>query len=199
MAGTTWNPADRTNITLSLGNLRAATTAGGASGVRGIASQAAGKFYWEYTYTTVNTNSLCCGIALSTGSLTAPGTGTAVVTRLAGTIQVNAVSVGGAIGAIPGGGVVGIAVDFAAQLIWFRLGAAGNWNGSGTANPATGAGGVSISTISSGPLFPLMSGSTSDALTANFGDSAFSGAVPSGFVAGFPAAGTAGPRQSLVA
>jgi hypothetical protein len=36
-------------------------------------------------------------------------------------------------------------------------------------------------------LFAFMSGAALDQVTANFGDTAFSGAVPSGFNAGFPA------------
>lgn len=43
-------------------------------------------------------------------------------------------------------------VDDGGKLLWIRIGAAGDWNGSGTANPATGAGGVDISDL--GAVFP---------------------------------------------
>jgi len=80
--------------------------------------------------------------------------------------------------------VIGIAVDFSGQLIWFRVAPAGSWNGSGTANPATGVDGISISVIA-GSRFPTMTGQGGDAITANFGASAFTGVVPSGFTSGF--------------
>lgn len=43
----------------------------------------------------------------------------------------------------PSGHTVCIAVDFDNDKLWYRLDG-GNWNGSGTANPATGTGGISI-------------------------------------------------------
>jgi hypothetical protein len=104
---------------------------------------------------------------------------------LTGNISVNGSATGFNLGLIAASAVIGIAVDFGSQLIWFRIAPSGNWNGNGTANPATGVNGASISTIT-GSFFPLMAGSTSDKVTANFGDIAFSGAVPSGFVAGWP-------------
>jgi hypothetical protein len=44
------------------------------------------------------------------------------------------------------GSVVDVAVDLGGAVIWFRV-SGGNWNNSGTANPATGTGGVSLSTM----------------------------------------------------
>src|SRR5262249_52287183 len=84
------------------------------------------------------------------------------------------------------GAVICIAVDVSAALIWFRVGAAGQWNASGTANPATGVGGFSISSITSAGIFALWAAATygPDAGTANFGGSAFVGTPPSGFTAG---------------
>ena len=85
------------------------------------------------------------------------------------------------------GNVIGMAVDLTARLIWFRVAPAGNWNTNASYNPATGIGGVDISAIA-GALFPLYSPYTlNDAMTANSGASAFSGAVPAGFTAGWPA------------
>jgi Collagen triple helix repeat (20 copies) len=181
---TTWSTSDLISVALSGGNL-VATVIGGGGGVRTFDAHNSGKYYFEITYTTVNTNSLSCGIGLASTNLTALGAGAANVARTTGLIIVNGVGSGSSIGVITPGSVVGIAVDLTAQLIWFRLGASGNWNGSGTANPATGAGGVSISAISSGLLYPLMTGASGDAVTANFGASAFSGAVPLGFANGW--------------
>lgn len=191
MANTTWNPADLSNTTLSGGNLIADTTVA-TGGVRSIVSRSSGKYYWENTYTTFSSNSLTCGISLASASLASPAAGAARVVRSTGNINVNAVDTGVSISSGVGlaqGSVICIAVDFTAQLIWFRLGAAGQWNGSGTANPATATGGQSIAAISTGPLFAMMSGQL-DKVTANFGDSAFTGAVPSGFTSGFPPSAT---------
>jgi hypothetical protein len=198
---TTWNPADLVNTTLSGGNLVAATTAG-IGGVRSVHSLSAGKYYWENTYTALSSNTLTVGIALSTVNLSNATTGCARINRLTGNIFVNNVNSGSSISggsAVPGGSVIGMAVDFTAQLIWFRLGAAGNWNGSGAANPATAAGGLSISSVT-GTLFAFMSGQL-DTVTANFGDTTFTGAVPAGFTSGFPSivVGTTQARVMVLA
>ncbi|HEY2419645.1 MAG TPA: hypothetical protein VGH84_17145 [Steroidobacteraceae bacterium] len=198
MANTTWNPADKTaNVTLSLANLRAtiATTNGGTRGVDALTS---GKYYWENTYTTLNTNSIACGISLASGSLTSPVAGVAYVQRSTGNIFINGANTGSTLGIIGAGAVIGIAHDFTAHLIWFRVAAAGNWNGSGTANPGTAVGGLSTSAISSGPLYPYMCGAINDAMTANFGDSALSGALPAGFTAGFPTAAAASSQARVM-
>jgi hypothetical protein len=197
MANTTWNPADLVNITLSGGNLIATSTAGSA-GVRGIGSRSSGKYYWEYSYTFVNTNSFSTGICLATASITgASAVGIAFLSRSTGDITVSGTASGFSLGApVAPGSVVGIAVDFTAKLLWFRIAPSGNWNGSGTANPATGTGGADITSISTGPLYPHMMAGTSDKVTANFGDSASIGAVPSGFVFGFPATAAAVARFS---
>jgi len=45
-------------------------------------------------------------------------------------------------------------VDFTAQKIWFKNATTGgDWNGSPTANPATGVGGIDISGLTNSPFF----------------------------------------------
>lgn len=198
MAFATWNPADKSAATvLSSGNLVATTPTN--AGVRSTVSETTGKFYWEITYTTVNTNSLTTGVGLVTGDLAfGSATGFCWVGRSTGGISVGAAASGSSLGAaVAPSSVVGIAVDFGAKLIWFRIAPAGNWNGSGTANPATAAGGVDISAISTGALFAFMTGASSDAVTANFGATAFTGTVPSGFTAGLPAAAAPTRKASV--
>lgn len=185
----TFNPADKSAVvTLSGGDLVATVNSsiGGVRGTRGVSS---GKYYWESTYTTINTNAIYVGLALATSVLDqSNGLGIAFVGRTTGAINVNGVASGSALGGpIAAASVIGIAVDLAAKLIWFRIAPAGQWNGSGTADPATGVGGVNIASISSGLLYPIFSGQTLDKVTANYGASGFSGSVPSGFSAGFPA------------
>jgi hypothetical protein len=179
---TTWDTVNKQAITLSNGNLTAVVT--GAGGVLGNGSIS--KAYWEYTVTTWANNNTAVGVAQSNVNL---GTVTSNTTRAAtmgrtGSININNVGTGVSLGTRANGNVIGIAVDYGAKLIWFRVAPAGLWNNSGTADPATGVGGLSISALTL-PLFPLFCGIVAnDACTANFGASAFSGAVPSGFAAG---------------
>jgi hypothetical protein len=85
------------------------------------------------------------------------------------------------LGASVSGDIVCVAVDTANKRIWFRRNA-GNWNNSGTANPATNTGGFDITYLGS-PIFALATtqGFTTPSITANFGASAFSFTIPSGF------------------
>jgi hypothetical protein len=180
---TTWNPADLLNVTLSNANLTATCTPG-TPGVRSVASHSSGKYYFEYTYTTVNTNSFDVGVAPASYSFSSGSfANIAVVTRL-GAVLINNANQGVSFSAFVNGNIVGVAIDLTAQLIWFRLAPSGNWNTSGTANPATGTGGFSISALS-GTLFGLLIGGNGDVCTANFGASGFTGSVPSGFTSGF--------------
>jgi len=172
----TFSASDKTNVTLSNGSLTATSTVT-TGGVRGSYGFTSGKYYWEYTLPTWS--AALPGIALASASLTTGSTGAAGTTKTSG-IVVNGTVPGPSLGIT--GGPIGLAVDFGAKLIWFRTLPAGNWNGSGTANPATGAGGVDISSISTGPLYPSWTGANNaEVITANFGATAFSGTVPSGF------------------
>jgi len=82
--------------------------------------------------------------------------------------------------------IVAVAVDFSAKLIWYKdLTAGSNWNNTGGADPATGTGGLDISQLTNspfsfavGPGFDHTSGAN---YTVNFGGSAYTGSVPSGF------------------
>lgn len=186
MPHTTWNQFDLTSpgITLSGGNLIATATIGTGAGVRGVDVQTSGKYYFEYLVTTWSSANTQLGAGTS-GTILSIGTKAFV--RQDGTIFVNNTSTGTSIGAQTNGSTIGIALDLTNNNIWFRAGAAGNWNNSGTASPATNTGGFSISAMVSGGLFPLaILYATSDSVAANFGDSAFSGVVPGGFTSGFP-------------
>lgn len=84
------------------------------------------------------------------------------------------------------GVVVELAVDVGNSLAWARTDRNANWNGSGTANPATGTGGYTFT--ASGALFPCWSGEEAtgtnmDAASLNAGGYAFAGTIPSGFSA----------------
>jgi len=115
-----------------------------------------------------------------------------------GTVYVDGTNTGIVFGTVTSGSVVCIAVDCDARLIWYRIGAAGNWNTVASNNPATGVGGIAIFNLGRGiPLYPMASLTTSgDQVTANFGDTAFVGAVPSGYTSGFTA-GASVPTNAL--
>jgi hypothetical protein len=114
-----------------------------------------------------------------------------------GVVYVDGVSTGINIGTIVSGTVVCIAYDVTNRLVWYRLGAAGNWNANATYNPATGVGGVSTTPGVGIPAHPAVYVSqATEILTANFGDTAFVGAVPSGYTSGFTA-GASVPTNAI--
>lgn len=184
---TTWSTTDKSNTNLTNGNLTATSSAINGSGRASSAGQSSGKYYWEYTYVNVSQTTTGAGFG-STGAALPINTTQAGATGLGGGggMFVNGVSQG-SLSTRANGDVIGIAVDLTANLIWYRIAPSGNWNNSGTANPATGVGGFNISALTK-PLVPTfyLSTATGQALTANFGKTAFSGAVPSGFTAGWP-------------
>jgi hypothetical protein len=77
------------------------------------------------------------------------------------------------------------------------LGAAGNWNANAAYNPATGVGGVSTNLGVGIAAYPACClAAVNDQVTANFGDTAFTGAVPSGYTSGFTA-GASVPTNAI--
>jgi hypothetical protein len=205
MANTTWNSADLLNLTLSGTNNLTVSAASAAGGVRTLAKELTGKFYFEYTCTTWSTT-VGVGMANPSAILSSVAftpNNAAFVQGGTGTIWVNGSNTGIALGTRVNGDVIGVAVDVPNQLIWFRVAPTGNWNASGTAIPATGTGGISIAAITAGGLFGLCCINAAGAInvTANFGDSAFFGTTPSGFTAGLtvPSSWTFGDGFDLYA
>jgi hypothetical protein len=183
----TWNPSLSGDATLSNGNL----TLTGNSSSYGITlatvAYAGGKYYAEMT---VNANGasangdVAVGMGTGSFSITAAYSGQASNTygyfALTGAWFNNS-SQAATIQTSPAGDIIRVAVDIGNSLIWFSTNG-GNWNNSGAANPATGTGGISISSIGgTGELIATVR--NSGQLTANFGASAFIYSVPSGFIA----------------
>ena len=196
MANTVWNGSDKSpSVTLTGSNLIATNNNNAVAGVRAVDKQVSGKWYWECTCTTWVNGSSGVGVATGYYPLAASSIGSPISTVI-GCCAVNRngqlVRDGGSLGTlftVTSGSVICVALDLNARLIWFRVGAAGLWQGSGTADPVTGAGGTSIPGLGGGiQVYPAVSpNALNDAATANFGDTAFTGAVPAGFTSGFTA------------
>jgi hypothetical protein len=181
-----WNTADKTaNVTLSGGSLTATLTSAAYGGVRADTS-ASGKIYFEIAVNTVPSVNIGIGWANATASLsTYTGqdnnswnwffyTGT-------GNVWINNGPILGTGEAAVQTEVLGIAFDTTAKLGWVRV-KNSRWNGSATADPATGTGGFSVSGLNAGPYFPCFNSNVNGAsITANFGASSFTYAIPSGF------------------
>lgn len=201
MPNITWNPSDKSaGVTLSNGNLTA--TGSGNGGVRGTSVISTGKFYWECTITAYGGGTPEIGICSATATLLANTTAEYAIVQYGtsfGQIYNNGANLAN-IGYPGVGGTYCMAVDTGAKLIWFRNGAAGNWNNSGTANPATGVGGASFSSMSSAPYAFYAPAFGTDTVVLNSGDSAFVGAVPAGYTSGVPVStgGGGGKPMSFV-
>ena len=201
MSAITWSLTDKTGgITLSNNNLTA--TGSGNGGVRGTPSLSAGKYYWEYTISAYGGGTPSIGVCSVSASLTSGSTTAqyAIIqyTGGVGQIYTNGSNIAN-IGSSGVGTVYCVAIDPSGLLIWFRRGAAGNWNNSGTANPATAAGGASFSSMTGIPYLFFGPAFGTDTAVLNGGDTAFTGAVPSGFTAGFSVAAAAQARVMVMA
>lgn len=190
VAAVTFDPAAKgTDIVLSGGNLTATMGSGGSNGyeiVRSTTSHSTGKFYFEITLAAITTQAqFGYGFANATELLNGNFLGKTLnsIGALAdGRVFLNNVNTTSVTPA-SSTNVVSIAIDFGGQLIWWRVNNS-SWNNNGSANPATGAGGVSFSTMNAGPYFAAVTASTSTASqagTINFGGTAYAESVPSGF------------------
>lgn len=190
-----WDAATVASVTLSGGDL-VATNSGTTSTNQGamvpVASgKTSGKYYFENTFTTlVAGNNIGIGIGdpASTYSNMGNSATTGVVAYKTGTVWANGSASGVVFSVWATSQTMGLAVDLDNRSFWVRNAPSGNWNNSGTANPATNTGGISIP---AGTMVPFITfggtgGVANNILSANFGASSFTGAVPSGFTSGWP-------------
>jgi len=106
------------------------------------------------------------GVSLGSGSSQIFSNGTTVLGNL-GVTSVN--------------DVFCFAVDFGNKLIWIRRNN-GNWNADASANPATGVNGIAINSFGFyAPAVRFTSAGATDAITFNFGATAYAQTKPSGF------------------
>ena len=162
------------------------TTYGGAIATVGARL---GQLCFEVNPTTISDSNTCFGVATSAATFAnlsgSNGTGGAVIFKN-GDIAINGTRVVTGSTALSAGTKVFVVIDFVHQKIYFKNGS-GNYNNSGTANPATNTGGLDISVFYNQFLFPVAVVATgdSDSLTFNFGATSFTATVPSGFTSGF--------------
>jgi hypothetical protein len=162
---TVFNPSDEQNMALSNGGLTATQTAANAF-IRSSTSYSTGKYHFEVTVAAGPGSSANANMAfgllnaaafssmLSLGS-TPNGAGLQSVSGTGSVLYINSVAIGNAGAAYQVGDTLAIEVDFGAKLIWFQnlTRGLGLWNGSATANPATGTGGLSFASMNPGPYF----------------------------------------------
>ena len=179
---TTWNSDDKSaNITLSNGDLTATSINQAWKSVRATKGKSAGKWYWEVTIS-VDADRCLVGVGTIDES---------VDTYVGDTVYgYSYYSPDGNkfhddTGTSYGSGfttndIIGVALDLDNGKIWFSKN--GAWQNSGDPEADTGEAWSGLS----GTFFPMYSPySNTEAATANFGASAFSHSVPSGFESGF--------------
>lgn len=193
-----FDPATVTAVTLSGSNLVATNTGTtsldqGAK-VASASGKTSGKYYFETKMTSAGAlsgTSMSSGIATTAATYTGLGTNGAagaVCYWIGGAIYATG-NAGVGLGGRASGETLGIAVDLDNRKIWFRVAPSGNWNGLaiGSQNPVGAVGGA---IIPAGTIVPVVTFGGSGGIagtvnTANFGATAFIGAVPSGFTSGW--------------
>lgn len=163
-AHTTFDPSFLgSGITLSAGNLRA--QGGNVTAVSSTRSTTthggSDKVYYRATFTNTNLNA-GPGIANVNATTTTGGgnNGSAGFGPQNGIFLVAGLGPTGTAAIANNGDFADLAFDFGLGVAWIRVNGPGNnWNNSGAANPSTGAGGFSFSTINSGQMYIFYSSS----------------------------------------
>jgi hypothetical protein len=202
MANTTFAAAPIQSA-LSNGNLTIAHSNSTQGGGRSVDFQSSGKYYFELTLTTVGGANTLVGLAHSmagVSELIAGHLSVSACYKSNGNIWGNGSASGFTLGALANGDIIGVAVDFTNSKIWYRKSPSGNWDGNAAHDPATNTNGVSFSSMPAGAAPAIVwagagMGAT-ETITANFGGSAFSGTVPSGFTSGWPGPSTGGASRA---
>jgi hypothetical protein len=134
--------------------------------VRAVTGRSTGKYYFEGITLHGSATAMYFGICESTATLStitnSSSSAIAGVTIGTGAIRHNnstfATLTNSGLGSL-----VCIAVDLDARLFWARIGD-GNWNNDGSANPATGTGGLTLAgTLASGTVMPYFAADTQSA------------------------------------
>lgn len=182
----TFNGTAVNGVVVSNGGLTAThTSSTNNAGVSSASFLSTGKYYFEVTVTETTFTGNALGIVLTSGTYADVGSSlNCSVVSMAGAVGSNNTAALKAIGAFTNGSIAGVAIDLTNRLAWFRRNN-GNWNGDAAADPATGIGGVTIAAGSFAPCVRFSSATPTNNMTANFGATAFTGTVPSGFTSGW--------------
>lgn len=181
MTATTWGTS--TGYSLSNGNLTATRLSSGAPNIANTLFRSTGKYYYEAVCSSVSPEYCYLGFvdpSYASGYIDAIWWGGTATNDLV--IDNSNASGFANFGA---GDVACLAIDFDNRNLWVRVNG-GNWNNSGTANPASNAGGHSIGSWWASLTPAFYDTITGRLATANFGASPFSFTVPSGFSAWNP-------------
>jgi hypothetical protein len=188
----TWDPNNAgANITLSADKLTATAGATGWQSVRNTLSHSSGKWYFEFSCaaTTPFAEWMIIGIGNASASMNnwvgVDANGWSWFNNNGHVQNNNTTVLSGDTWPAASGTAHSVAVDLTNNALWFYEPSQARWNASGTANPATNTGGISIS---AGTYFATYSGSTgggagSTAITLNVGATSFARTPPSGFSA----------------
>jgi hypothetical protein len=176
-ATTTWNPADKdAGITLSGGDL----TYTGSGGARSTNPLSTGKAYWEVLVNQASSEGSVWNLGFIDGATsfaTARGNGFIQCVFLPNGNASNGAATFSS--GFSNGDILCIANDFGAKKMWWRKNG-GDWNGSALNDPATAVGPNTY--VASGPYYAVgLSSNASTSYTANFGATAFTHTMPSGF------------------
>jgi hypothetical protein len=177
------------NVTLSGGNLTATTTDANGGVAFSSDFKNSGLYYFEATLTAMGANgNLAIGVANSSYSAytsNAAHTISCFPEFNNGAISLDTSNQAYSIGAAVNGDTLCVAINFTAGRIYFRKNATGLWSNSG--DPVAGTGGTLLGSnfTSVAPVVNL-GNSSGEIITFNFGNSAFVGAVPTGYTAGWP-------------
>ena len=195
VTSTTWNPLDKsTKITLSNGDLTAAKNASGVGSVKSVIGVSSGLWYWEIkidvNYNNERYNS--AGIGSSSASLAVkPGDDAHGYGYWGRDGDKYHSAVGSNFGAQYYNSTIGIALDMDAGEIWWSKD--GVWQASG--DPSTGAN--PAFTGISGTFYAMFGAySNTNQATANFGATAFTHTVPTGFASGLGGAAVQWVKKS---
>lgn len=176
----TWNPSDKSaNVTLSNGNLTASGSNGSGGAVRANQGKSSGKWYWEITQ-----NAAILGQVVGVGNATMDlAQQVGITTDGWSYYGQDGKKYNGAGGVAYGntfvaGTIISYALDMDNGKLWFAK--AGTWQNSG--DPAAGTN--AAFTGLTGTLYPAWSQANGSSGDANFGASAFTYTVPTGFNAG---------------
>lgn len=171
------------NVLLSNLNLTARkVSTPGWEMARSVVGVTSGKYYFEVTWDEFSGS--FCGVGLGDQDASvsnfygADGNGLIVVNN--GEVYANGALVT-TIQTSSEGHVSGFAFDITNRRFWMRTNG-GNWNNSGTANPATNVGGVAFPAGMTGTYYAAVGVQIdpNDQMSINFGPT-FVGAIPSGF------------------